>query len=103
MNPILTATRAASMILQSAQSCEIPPPDQIEILNLGGAAAQLAVYVKNLDDLTAWSRWLDQPINVGEKIMNSGRIHCSIDGEKFDHALRVICMFTPTQLAAVPA
>lgn len=102
--PIITSARAALMILTAAQSGEVPLPDQIEHIVLGQNEAQLAIYVANLDHLSAWSTWLEEPINVADQVMESGRVHCSVDGEIFDHRIRVICMFAPAaEFEQVPA
>lgn len=101
--PIVTSVRAALMLLQAAQACEMPMPDQIEHLILGRGETQLALYVANLDYLAAWSTWLEEPITVGDHVMDSGRVHCSVDGVMFDHPIRVICMFAPVDEIAVPA
>lgn len=92
------------MILTAAQSGGVPMPNQVEHLDVGDREAQLAVYVPNLDDLAAWSTWLDAPIVTADQVMESGRVHCSVDGVMFDHRLRVICMFIPAlDLDGVPA
>lgn len=93
--PILTSASAALMLLQAAQSCEIPLPDQIEHIVHHDGEAELAFYVSNLDALAAWSTWLEEPIACAEQLMPSGRVHASIDGVMFDQKIRVICMFVP--------
>jgi hypothetical protein len=90
--PILYSARAAVMILTAAQSGDVPLPDQVEHIMLGGDEVNLVFYVATIDDLSAWATWLEAPITVADDVMPSGRVHCSVDGQLFDHPLRVICM-----------
>lgn len=93
--PVLTAARAAVMILTAAHSGDVPIPDHVHLVTLDETETLLSVFVSSFEDLAAWSTWLEEPIKVSDGATDSGRLHCSVDGLMFDHRVRAICMHAP--------
>jgi hypothetical protein len=83
---VISDTNGALTILKAARYGAVPIPTAVEILDLHSTST-LTFYVRNLDDLTAWSIWLDEPIS--ETVIGT-RVHHKVDGEMFDQPLRVL-------------
>lgn len=94
--PILTSSQAALVILTDAVKSGLPLPRTVEQLYLDDQSeAQLVFYVRNLDELSAWATWLDEPIETSPYLMASGRVHSSVEGRMYDHNVRAVCLFVP--------
>ncbi len=94
--PILTSSQAALVVLTDAHKAGLPLPRTVEQLYLDDVTeAQLVFYVRNLEDLAAWSLWLEAPISTSPYVMASGRVHSSAEGRMYDHNVRAVCLFVP--------
>lgn len=80
------------MILTAAQAGEVPLPEHVWHTQLRDGAVRLTFHVAGLDDLSAWSTWLEEPLVVSDEPTEAGLLHCSVDGVLFDAPIRVLCM-----------
>lgn len=100
--PIVTSARASVMILTAAQAGAVPLPEHVWHTQLRDGAVRLTFHVAGLDDLAAWSTWLEEPLVVAEEVTEAGLLHCSVDGVLFDAQVRVLCMVPADAIEAVP-
>jgi hypothetical protein len=85
---VIGDTNGALTILKAAQAGGLPMPDQIIVMDLHSTST-LTFYVRNLDELTHWSTWLDEPIS--DQVIGA-RVHHAVDGEMFDQPLRILAI-----------
>lgn len=57
--PVVTHTRTAALVIEAAESCKLPLPCDVLI-----SSVTVDLHFDTLDDLTAWSKHLGEPIHT---------------------------------------
>lgn len=104
MSPITDAAQALAGLLRTAEDAGLPLPSSAEAYGYAPHDLELpdvghmSLLVRSLDELSAWSTWLDEPIDDTADPYR-GKIHCHVRGTVGPILVRV----TTLVAAVVPA
>ena len=95
MSAITSATRGALLILEAAESASLPLPVAVTPDRFGAVRLQMG----SLDDLAAWSLYMEEPIDSGEPSDEGAIVHY-VRGALFEQSVNGFAVTYASEVAA---